>query len=55
MEDAMVWLSPTNFATREIPDWAMPVLVGVVILLLVGIRVAAGVDPAEIEALTIAG
>lgn len=51
----MVWLSPTIFATREIPDWAMPVLVGVGLLVLIGLRLAVGVDPAEIEALTIAG
>lgn len=51
----MVWLSPTIFSDRQIPDWAMPVLVGIVLLALVAIRVAVGVDPAEIEAMTIAG
>jgi hypothetical protein len=51
----MVWLSPTNFAANEIPDWAMPLFVGIVVLVLVGIKVAVGVDPAQIEALTIAG
>lgn len=51
----MVWLSPTIFTEHKIPDWAMPVLVGIVLLVLVGIRLAVGIDPAEIEALTVAG
>jgi hypothetical protein len=55
MEGAMVELSPTILAAREIPNWAMRVLVGIVVLMLVGIRVAAGVELAEIEPLTIAG
>jgi antibiotic biosynthesis monooxygenase (ABM) superfamily enzyme len=55
MEGLMVWLSPTLFADREMPEWAMPTLVGVVLLVLIVIRIAVGVDPAEIEALTIAG
>lgn len=55
MEGVMVWLSPAIFVDREMPNWAMPVLVGVILLLLVAIRLAVGVDPAEREALTIAG
>jgi hypothetical protein len=55
MEGAMVLLSPTIFAARKMPDWAMPVTVGIAVLVIVGVRVAVGVDPAEIEALTVAG